>query len=704
MLLEINHPQEQTQIVSLSDVNGIKLNFSLDDVTLSKNNNDLVFAFGDNKQIVIEDFYEKYSDNESIPNFVVDGTEISGVDLFNALSAEDLLPAAGPETVVRDTHSSEYASSDLLGGINHLNGLDLSQDSYTQEQTLLFSNGSNSDYVSQAQVVNTLNPDFPSESIRPEEPIDPNPTEPEDPVKPIDPSELIKIENKEFFVHEENLENGTNPNPEQLIISGYITITAINDIKSIKVDGQEIFSDGNFIPDKIFIKGGYLEFKSFNEDKLEYDFHLTSNTDKSLVSEVQYLDIVVEDNENNVDNGTITIGIADDKPIVSCSDVNVVTGNISNNFTYGEKISFDSNSFKEHYKDGSLVYGNDDCHVTISAGFVDFSDRNFDENTKITSLKEDGQVYLKDEEGTEFDGLGVHSGLDYNVYFNQGQIQWPYNPYDSSSRYDEINYDYSTNSSEAIIFDLNGKLAYGLTMKLSNFFNGVDRNELTEHVMLVFYNNGEVVDSKILSSTDRDGAFDTEGMFSQFSTGFDKLVITATNNGANSTKSDNSDFTIQDIQFVTQPNDPLIQITGHVESQSGADGYDLDYSSGCNVFFDYDDGDTLETLFGDVTLHVTKGTEGKDGSLVGTYEDGKVAFVSTLDEDGNWNYSQYTDLKLMNGEDFKLSFITKDGDGDIGRVDIPINDSLASSVGIDSYITGNEVADNAAREISTMNG
>ena len=64
-----------------------------------------------------------------MPTFQVDGTEIPGSEFFAALN-EDLMPAAGPAAgaAARAARYNEFGNSDLMDGINHLDGLDAGSD------------------------------------------------------------------------------------------------------------------------------------------------------------------------------------------------------------------------------------------------------------------------------------------------------------------------------------------------------------------------------------------------------------------------------------------------------------------------------------------------------------------------------------------------------------------------------------------------
>ncbi|MDY0260309.1 MAG: hypothetical protein RBR41_11680 [Desulfovibrio sp.] len=102
----------------------IILDFSTQGITLSRDDNALIFTFDDGAVIRLDDFYENYR-ADNVPEFEADGKLVSGAEFFSALGP-DLMPAAGPAPVERSSHSAEYGDSALQGGVDHLDGLDMS--------------------------------------------------------------------------------------------------------------------------------------------------------------------------------------------------------------------------------------------------------------------------------------------------------------------------------------------------------------------------------------------------------------------------------------------------------------------------------------------------------------------------------------------------------------------------------------------------
>jgi hypothetical protein len=101
------------------------LNFPVDQTTVDKKGESLVFNFADGSSIEIENFYT-HCTGDNIPAFEADGQLIAGAEFFTAF-APDIAPAAGGNAV-RGGHYQEYDNADLTDGINHLNGLDWGMD------------------------------------------------------------------------------------------------------------------------------------------------------------------------------------------------------------------------------------------------------------------------------------------------------------------------------------------------------------------------------------------------------------------------------------------------------------------------------------------------------------------------------------------------------------------------------------------------
>ena len=246
-------------------------------------------------------------------------------------------------------------------------------------------------------------------------------------------------------------------------------------------------------------------------------------------------------------------------------------------------------------------------------------------------------------------------------------------------------------SSEAIIIDLNGQLAYGVNINFGAFYSDY-KSEGIEQVLITFYKTvdgeSQIVGTRIVQGNDT-GSGTGEKITSdeQFlSAGFDKVVISALGNvteqgiPTGDGNPQGSSFTIQSIDFVTAPN-PINVVTGSATAASGADGFAADFVQQ-NVQFD------METMFGQpsdgvytlqvlvngcvqsATVSLQKDASG-NSRLTGSVGETQL-FTAYLeknaDDSFSWKMEQYVGFQLKDGEawsnSFNLSFITKDGDGD----------------------------------------
>ncbi|WP_308620507.1 hypothetical protein [uncultured Desulfovibrio sp.] len=99
--------------------------FPATDATLARDGDDLAIQFGDGSRLNLEGFYTEYNE-ENLPSFSIDGTEVAAADFFAAMNEPDLMPAAGPGAGTTPTGGRfhEWGNADLADGIDHLNGLD----------------------------------------------------------------------------------------------------------------------------------------------------------------------------------------------------------------------------------------------------------------------------------------------------------------------------------------------------------------------------------------------------------------------------------------------------------------------------------------------------------------------------------------------------------------------------------------------------
>lgn len=127
----------QHTALTSGETSQITLGFPADQATLERAGDALTFQFDNGASVSITDFYTAYS-SENAPEFEVDGQLISSAEFFKAFGP-DLAPAAGPSAAERSSHYAEHGTAELSGGIDHLDGLDMSlQGSAAQGSDLAF--------------------------------------------------------------------------------------------------------------------------------------------------------------------------------------------------------------------------------------------------------------------------------------------------------------------------------------------------------------------------------------------------------------------------------------------------------------------------------------------------------------------------------------------------------------------------------------
>ena len=90
--LTLRHPANgANQVIPSEKFDHIAFDFPSDSVVLSKEGNDLLLSFEDGSRITLTDFYTTFS-KDSIPDFIVDGTSVSGSEFFAALNEPDFCP------------------------------------------------------------------------------------------------------------------------------------------------------------------------------------------------------------------------------------------------------------------------------------------------------------------------------------------------------------------------------------------------------------------------------------------------------------------------------------------------------------------------------------------------------------------------------------------------------------------------------------
>ena len=362
----------------------------------------------------------------------------------------------------------------------------------------------------------------------------------------------------------------------------------------------------------------------------------------------------------------ITVTIEDDAPVFTdeSSKYDEVT-NSEDYWSTSKRIDFASINDEEtpNGKNSTTIDLGDGNRATFYTGKVTFERNRID-----VANKDQGWDRFVDEnsEFYVYDGgkLGIHSGdgwgydgtVDSNLK-NNGAEQ---------GRRDEIGYDYEGNQAEAVIIHLS-KPALNLNIAIKDFFGGTDEGE--EAAVFLFYKNGVLVGESHLSSETASGNVQADGFTQIPPGGFDTVVIASTHNGVSDTsRDDNSEFSIGSITFNEFENPPVRTLTGELEAKSadGIESYGIDVKALGKLGLD------------------CKWSE--DGKLVAT-AGGETIFEISLDTgSGAWTMIQYKEY--MDGE-LKLPFTATDGDGDTTLLEVPINAPvIPSTETLDVYEAG----------------
>ena len=421
---------------------------------------------------------------------------------------------------------------------------------------------------------------------------------------------------------------------------------------------------------------------------------------------------------------TVDVSILDDMPTISVSDMStsVIPGDSGDNLVkVDEEISF-INYKKVEDEDGNVTYVETskkvettywDDQITISAAKVTYSGADERGNPLITAEDANGMQLLyssynggtkqsyKDNNPPQEDRQNniAHQDTDGKWYRNAPESDWGLTVGNSV---DDGEIKATGNTSDAVVIDLKG-YAYGITIDFGAFFAGKSSpddpaagtgyDNVSEKALITFYKDGKLVYSTVEYGTNS-GEF-TLNTGDIVLDGFDKVVISAVDNKTSAYPSEDSDFTIQGIDFITKRDDPIIVNKGKVTAESGADGFADDYQE-ANVKFDLgsmvnedslsEDGTSgsITVLINDVKhtvdVKLSEGSSSGESILTGTIQGGDQLFTATLDKDGNWTMEQYDQFRVPGEEgqessnEFDLVFKTEDADGDIRSttVNVPL--------------------------------
>ena len=463
---------------------------------------------------------------------------------------------------------------------------------------------------------------------------------------------------------------------------------------------------------------------------VNYEYELTgpqthgpdgSATDASLTGEIA---ISVTDATGDTDSGKLTVEVHDDVPTISASGTtSLVPGGGAGNLADGQAENFTQGGGGQSLGHSAGLDGW--SGVTMYAAKVTYSGSGND--VQISKIDGDDNYTLK---YSPYKGNSEFTSSDWGLTVDAGNYD-EYGNYDSDANHNEeisvIKDEYgNANQSEAVVFDLGGQLAYGVTINFGAFYNGEPGAEgttqwdhVSEKALVTFYRDGQIVGSTLVQGQSSTGTF-TLNASDVVLGGFDQVVISAVDNRTPQFQDEHSDFTIQGIDFITKRDDPIIVSEGTVTAQSGADGFADPYADS-HVQFDLagmvnedslsEDGTsgTITVLVDgqptDVTLTLREGASG-DSILTGTLPGGEQLFTATLDKDGNWTMEQYDQFRVPgeggqgSSNEFDLVFKTEDADGDIvsATVNVPLevlDQTPATDTSIDNgndtiTITGGE--------------
>lgn len=402
---------------------------------------------------------------------------------------------------------------------------------------------------------------------------------------------------------------------------------------------------------------------------------------------------------NGKDVASISVDIIDDVPTLTVEtsseeDQELPEDNLGSgkdvDFVFEETAANTGNAGNE-VQENILSQNNKDWeNVTIYAAHVNYE-----------KLDDDG--YAIDDTGIQ---KNENYSLEYSSYPNKGKnpadfglmvrnkgMDFPQNQ-DGANGFETnafVDANGNLTGSEAIVIDLGGKTAYGVSLDFGAFYSNFKGNEGQEHVLVTFYKDGKPVGSRVIDAVQNEGGQAVVVHSDQFlSEGFDQVVISALQNTGGKT-GQASTFTIQGVGLITAP-EPIHQVTGEIAVDSGADGYHAETGEDgtttsndftqAHVRFDMPETLTIETEDGSVELTLEIRTDSAGNSLLTGSNNGTEYFSVMLEQqrDGSWSWKmeQYQEF-LVQGKDgqlgdLELGFITMDGDDDTATetVNIPL--------------------------------
>ena len=240
----------------------------------------------------------------------------------------------------------------------------------------------------------------------------------------------------------------------------------------------------------------------------------------------------------------------------------------------------------------------------------------------------------------------------------------------------EISHEIIHHQGQAVVVDLNGHLAYGITVEFGACYDPnssvmANDRQFPEAATVVFYRGGEIVGWE--TATGLSSGEDERTFGASILDGFDRAAISVPDNhsldpnkrGRYPDVSDN-EFTIRKIDFSTHPQEvPIRSYEGTVEIHESADGWQ--YGEKNIAFWQDQMGDHLDNVvLADGTSHtVSIAYESGNTNIFGYLEDGTVLFTAIVESNGEWRFSQWQDFTVKGEDSIELQFRTGiDFDGD----------------------------------------